>query len=203
LNKYTNIFQQFNPDVLRVVFVGINDNGILTLAIITQNGIALSDNDIDNLLNFGNQYFSLTEQRLIGTQSVGLSLINAFIFPIDVSFRVELYNNISPDTVMQNIQLAFGKYLDFRFWDYTSTVQWVNLINIVKNANGVKYVPDKNFLPNNDITVPIGYVPRIRGFIMQDLDGNIIQDSAGNLNPVYYTGSVDNNFGSIISTINL
>jgi len=59
-------------------------------------------------------------------------------------------------------------------------------LQIVKNVVGVDYVPDEFFSPNTDIELPIGQLPRIRGFIMRDLSGNILFDSGNNLAPIFY-----------------
>jgi len=65
-------------------------------------------------------------------------------------------------------------------------VEWDDLFVIVKQTEGVKYVPDRHFSPNQDIVVDTGKLPRIRGFLMLDSEGNIISDNNNLLNPIFY-----------------
>jgi hypothetical protein len=85
-----------------------------------------------------------------------------------------------------DIQISISKYLDFRYWDTTDKVEWDDLLIIVKNTDGVRYVADEFFTPNSDLIVSIGELPRIRGFIMRSLGGTILFDSTNNLTPVFY-----------------
>lgn len=202
LARLQQVFMKINSNVLRLIYSGIDGSGKTILSIVTQNGISLTNDEIDELLTRGEEYFSLTEQRLIGSQSYGLILRNIDYYPIDLDFRVELFSNANPDEVRKNIQISISKYLDFRFWDYTKKVEWDNLLQIVKTTNGVKYVLDSYFTPNIDLKIDKSQIPRLRGFIMRSLDGSLIQSLTGNLNPVFYTSDVNENFQNIVlSTI--
>ena len=71
-----------------------------------------------------------------------------------------------------------------------------------KNVEGVRYVPDTHFYPKSDVNVPKYRLPRIRGFIMRDLDGNIIEDNNGVMSDVYYPNSEDTDYtASVLSNI--
>lgn len=202
LAKLQQVFMKINNNVLRLIYSGVENSGKTILSIVTQNGISLTSNEIDELLTRGEEYFSLTEQRLIGSQSYGLVLRNIDYYPIDLDFRVELFSNANPDEIRKNIQIAVSKYLDFRFWDYSKKVEWDNILQIVKTTSGVKYVLDSFFIPNSDLKIDKGYIPRLRGFVMRSLDGSLIQSLTGNLNPVYYANDVNTNFQStVLSTI--
>ena len=83
-------------------------------------------------------------------------------------------------------KLTFSKYLDFRFWEPNQLVEWDQLLRIVQDTEGVRYVPDTEFRPNSDEIVPINQLPRVRNFIMRNLDGTIIFDSGNVLSPVFY-----------------
>jgi len=79
-----------------------------------------------------------------------------------------------------------SKYLDFRFWESNVKVSWTELLEIVQNTKGVKYVPNTTFYPNQDEIVPINQLPRVKSFKIRDLNGNIVYDSQGVLSPVFY-----------------
>lgn len=63
-------------------------------------------------------------------------------------------------------------------------------------------MPDVHFYPRADINVPIYRLPRIRSFIMRDLNGNIIEDNGGVLSQFYYPNDIDFAYSnSVLSTI--
>lgn len=178
------VFRQFNPDVLKVINLGINELGQKQLGIVLQNGKELSNSELDDLLGLSIDYFPISDINKFG-DSIGIVLKNVRWLEINVDFRVQLFEDIDSSTVRKNIQINLTKYLDFRFWDHTRKVEWDDMLQIVKNTEGVRYVSDKFFSPNIDIQVPVDRLPRIRGFIMRNLDGNIIFDRES-LIPIFY-----------------
>ena len=195
LEHYNQLFQQYNSNVLRVLNLGSDDDGKYALAIVTQNGIDLTNSELDNLLASTKQFFAITDLNKFG-EVIGLKLINATWYYVGdplrdnsgtgIDFRVQLWDGFNPDTVRKNIQINISKYLDFRFWEYGQKVEWDNLLQIVKNTEGVRYVPDNFFYPNHDEIVPVTQLPRVKKFIMRDIAGNIIADAGSVLSPVFY-----------------
>lgn len=186
------VFMNINDKVLKLFYQGINSLGKVRIAIATQNGQNLSTPELEELIQEGNEYFCLTDNMPISTQFVGVELVNIEYEPIDISFRCSYDTSQNPDTIRQNIQVNINKYLDFRTFEPTqSKVEWDNLLQIIKNTTGIKYVPDQFFNPRSDININTHKLPRMRGFLMLDLDGNIIQDFQGNLNPVFYPSTPD------------
>jgi len=186
LAKLTQVFIKINNNVLRVSYQGINETGQTVLAIATQNGVDLTAGELSDILEQAEQYLSLTDLRSYDVQIYGVELRNIEYQEIDWDFRVQLLNGYDPDEVRKEIQIAGSKYLDFRFWTYDKLVEWDELMEVVKNTGGVKYVPDQYFTPNADIQIVRGKLPRLKSFIMRDIDGNIISNISGTLNPVYY-----------------
>jgi len=195
LEYYNQLFQKFNDNVLRVLNMGSDDDGKYVLAIVTQNGIDLTVSELDDLLASTKQYFAITDINKFG-ELIGLKLQNATWYYVGdplrdnsgtgIDFRVQLWDGYNPDTVRKNIQINISKYLDFRFWEYGQKVEWDNLLQIVKNTDGVRYVPDNFFYPNHDEIVPVNQLPRVRKFIMRDVAGNIIADTGNVLSSVFY-----------------
>lgn len=186
-------FMSINPKVLKIFYQGITGVGKVRLAIATQTGEDLNPTEITQLLEAGADYFCLTEYRPFGVSTYyGVELVNIEYQPIDISFRIDLASSADPDTIRKNIQIKISKYLDFRFFDASRhRVEWDNLLQIVKDTEGVEYVPDQYFYPRVDIGVSTNRLPRLRGFLMLDLLGSIIQDLSGNLNPVFYPNTPD------------
>jgi uncharacterized phage protein gp47/JayE len=201
LAKITHVFQKINSNVLKCFYQGIDPLGKATIAIATVNGIDLNSTELDALLNEGQDYFNLTELSQWGAQSIQVVLKNVIWQPIDVSFRVELFANYNPDDVRKNIQNAISKYLDFRYWKPYQKVEWDELLSIVKRVSGVKYVPDATFVPSLDIIVDVNKLPRLRGFLMLDTQGNILQNISGTLNPVYYPNQPDFSYQNTLLTV--
>lgn len=195
LSYLTQAFIKINPDVLKVNYEGIDQNGKVVLSIVTQNGMDLTSFELDELLTQGAQYLSLSDLNPIGTISYGVKLKNVDYYAIDVSMRLQIFDNFTIDDIVKDIQVQFSKYVDFRFWDSsTDTIQWDILLSIVRNTSGVKRVLDTYFTPNADITVPVGKLPKFRGFVVYDLAGNVLINQSGTLNPVLYPSEVDNVF---------
>jgi len=192
ISMLEQIFMKINSNVLRVFYQGISNDGKLTLAIVTQNGIDLNQNELDALLDQGGQYFSLTELKPYGRNSQGIELKNIEWQYIDVSFRAETRQDISIDTIRKDIQIAIAKYMDFRYWQPgAQKVEWDELLQIVKNVRGVKNVPDQFFYPNNDVATYRNKLPRLRGFRMLNLDGAIVIDLQGGVNAEFYPNVAD------------
>ena len=187
------VFLMTNSNVLRCYFNGFNKNGNAIISVLTQNGIDLSQQEIDELLLKGNQYFSLTEFKPNGSSYKGIEIKNVDWYYIDISARVKLHDNVESSDVLQLMQENFALYFDYRQFSKT-TVQWIDLIDIVKDTVGVKYVLDNYFYPNQDIKIPYNKVPRMRGFLLLNPDGSQIINSSNNLNPYFYPKNLDFNY---------
>lgn len=189
VESWTQKFQDLNPNILRVMNVGLGEDGKIHIYLVTQNGSFFTDDELQTLLEQSAPFFGLTEINLSG-ESVGIVLENAKWMIVGgeagVDFRVELQPDYDIATVRKNIQVALTKYLDFRFWDAGRTVQWDDLLQVVKNSEGVKYVPDEYFSPYYDQEVPLNMLPRIKGFRMRDLEGNILYDAGSTLSNIFY-----------------
>ena len=187
-------FMKINSNILRIFQQGINTSGQVVLAISTQNGINLTSAELDELIDRGEEFFALTDIRSFGSTSTGVALRNIQWQPIDISFRVELLPSYNPDDVRREIQIKLQKELDYRFWQAGDKVEWDNLLEIVKSTQGVKYVPDNFFFPNVDIAIDVNKLPRIRGFLMLDTNGNILANLTGTLSPTFYPQQADFSF---------
>lgn len=195
LSYLTQAAIKTNSNVLKVSFEGINSSGKCLLSILTQNGIDLTNQELATLTTGLGPYLSLLDLNEIGTQSFGIQLKNATYYPIDISFRCALLNNFTIDTVVKNLQIKFSKSVDFRFWD--STLQFIDasmLLSTARSVEGFQYIPDFYFSPSVDIHIPVNQYPRFRGFIVYDLNGNLISSQNGNLTPILYPQEVVNNF---------
>lgn len=185
-------FMSINPKVLKCFYQGITNVGKVRIAIVTQNGVNLSAPELNTLLIDSREYFCFTDNRPFGTQFSGVELVNVEWTPFDISFRLDYDTSFNIDEIRRTIQTKITKYIDFRFFDSSlHKVEWDNLLEIVKSVQGVKYVPDQFFTPRADIVIDTHQLPRLRGFRIMDLNGNLIQNFSGTLEPVYYPSNPD------------
>jgi hypothetical protein len=204
VESWTQIFQDLDDRILKVMNVGLGEDGKTHIYLVTQNGSFFTDDELEELLEKATPYFGLTELNLSG-ESVGIILENAKWMYVGgeqgIDFRVELSPNINIADARKNIQIAMTKYLDFRFWEAGKVVQWDDLLQVVKTAEGVKYVPDEYFFPYFDEEVPLNMLPRIKGFRMRDLEGNILYDSGSSLSNIFYPAGESDIYKGSQSTI--
>lgn len=198
LSMLEQVFIKINPNVLRLFYQGINSGGKTIIAIVTQNGIDLTPQELNEILIQAEEYLSLTNLRPFGTQSYGIELKNIQWQAVDISFRIEVFPNYDVDKIRKDIQIKMSKYLDFRWWTPDKKVEWDELLDIAKNTRGVKYVPDKHFTPNYDVAIDKNKLPRIRGFLMLDLEGNVISNQTGTLNSYYYPNVADFSYAQTV-----
>lgn len=194
LDYLTQAFITINPDILRIIFEGIDQSGKIVLAIVTQNGIDLTENELAILLDSGQDYFAITEMSPIGNppEATAVILKNLEYQFMDLDFRWELFDAGALAATAKDVQVQLAKYVDFRFWNSAKDiVEWDTLINIIKNTDNVRYVPDNFFTPNTDTIIDRNKLPRFRGFIARDLTGAVMLNQTGTIDPVYYPNEVN------------
>lgn len=184
-------FMKININILKVYYSGLDSNSRIVLSILTENGIDLTTQEINDILSRGEKFFNLTEMRPNGYNGYGITIQPASFQPIDISMRIDLEQSYNPDTVRIDMQSRINKYLDYRYWRVGQSVDWTKLIEIVRHTDGVKYVNDAFFYPNSDVAIDVYKLPRIRGFQILDLNGNLIKDIQGILNPIFYPNEID------------
>lgn len=207
IEYWTQTLSNIDDRVLKVMSAGLDEKGIYNLYVVSQNGIFFTEEELDTLLESAQGYFGISELNIEG-KVVGIGIKNIDWFYVGsergLDFRVQLQPDYDVSTVRQNIQVNLTKYLDFRFWTPGKIVEWDDLLDIVKKTDGVKYVPDEYFFPYYDQQVPANQLPRIRGFVMRDQDGNVLYDSDSNLSPLFYPAEPEDLFVGINdSSLNL
>ncbi len=189
---------KINNNVLKTYFQGSGNTGKIKIGVLAQNGISFTSTELDGLLDKIGDNLALTDQKDFNNSLYGIEFVNIEFQPIDISFRILFDNSYNPDEVRKKIQIKMAKKIDYRFWKDSDIIEWDDLLEIVKSVEGIKYVSDKDFFPNSDISIQNNLLPRIRGFRMMDLDGNIISDIQGVLNPVFYPVEADFSFQSTV-----
>jgi hypothetical protein len=201
LSYIEQIFMKINSKVLKVYKGGVDENGKICLTVVSVNGQDFYDYEFNELLSKSEEFLSLNE-IVKSNNEFSLKLQNVNWLKVDVDFRVDIDPSYDAERVRTNIQIALSKLFDYRLWKDGGKVEWENMLYAVKSINGVRYVPDAYFNPRADIIVPKYQLPRIRSFVMRDLDGNTILDNYGALADYYYPNEVDTNFSSsVISSI--
>lgn len=193
------LFMKINNKVLRVINQGCGRDGKINLSIATQNGTNLSQTELDEILNKSADFFSLTELKPFGTQFYGIKLSNIEYQPIDISLRADIDASYGIDQIRIDIQSKISKYLDIRLFNTAdSKVEWDNLLAICQSVRGVKYIPDQYFYPRVDIAVDSFKLPRVRSFLICNLQGQVLSDYSGALSPVHYPSIIDESYHQTI-----
>lgn len=192
LDFITTICQKFNNDVLRVIYEGLTTEGKLSLGILTQNGIDLTSNELSTLRSEIAPYLPLNEHSPVGMNSTGIELKNVTYYPIDIEFNVKLIDSASVNNTAIDIQTKLSKIVDYRNWNSgIDKIEWEDLLLQAKNSPQVSTLPDQTFSPRVDQIPPAGQFPRFRGFIMRNLDGDILLNQTGTIDPIFYPTEID------------
>ena len=200
LSYLEQVFMKINPRVLRLHKGGIDSDGKFNLIVVSVNGQNFTTAEFDEILSKSEEYLSLSELLREGSD-FALKLNNVDWLPVDIEFRADIDPAYDIDSVRRNIQIQMNKLFDYRFWKYGDKIEWENMLYAAKNVEGVRYVPDTHFYPQADINVPKYRLPRIRGFIIRDLDGNIIEDNNGVLSDVFYPNEEDRSYQESVLTM--
>ena len=195
------VFMKINDRVLRLHKGGVTADGKMNLILVSVNGQDFSQAEFDEILSRSEEFLPLDELLRENTD-FALNLQNVDWLPVDVEFRVDIDPAYDQAIVRRNIAIQMNKLFDYRFWKYGDKVEWENLLYAAKNVEGVRYVPDTHFYPSTDINVPRYRLPRIRGFILRDLNGDIIEDNGGLMSDVYYPNTIAEGYAaSVLSNI--
>ena len=195
------VFMKINNNILKIYKGGVDLQGRLNLIVVSVNGQNFTEEEFNEILSRSSEFLSLSELLRTSTDYT-LKLNNVDWVPVDVEFRVDIDPAYNQDAVRREIQIQMSKLLDYRFWKFSDKVEWDNLLFAAKNVDGVRYVPDTHFHPRADINIPIYKLPRIRGFILRDLNGNIIEDNNGVLSDFYYPNEASDSYSeSVLMTL--
>ena len=201
LSYLEQVFMKINPRVLKINKNGIDADGKFNLTVVPTNGVDFTEEEFNELLSRSQEYLSLQEV-LNETNDFRLKLNNVNWLPVDVEFRADIDPAYDTDSVRKEIQIQMSKLFDYRYWKYGDRIEWDDLLQVVKQVDGVRYAPDTHFYPQSDINVPKYQLPRMRAFIMRDIDGNIIEDNNGVMSDVFYPNERDDAFiGSVLKNI--
>lgn len=190
VEKYKQVIMNQYAQVLDVTSAGLNDSNQLKLRIATVNNSDLSVSDLETIADT-----ILPPYLTPRDAEAGVEVVNVTRYPIDISLRASLSSGADADIVRTRLQINMGKLFNPIYWDLDkSKVEWDDLLNVAKQDPDTIIVPDQHFVPNADIIIDKFTYPIIRGFILYDLDGNILSNTAGTLNPAFYPNDPDKVF---------
>lgn len=183
------VLLRINPNVLRVQPRGRTLGGRFQVAVIPQNGADFTPDELGAMSRGLRRYLNLADQRPDGLGGFAVELINPAWYPIDISVRGELPPGAAAATALQAMQQATQHLLDYRYWPDGETIPWTDLLDACKPFL-LRYA-DQLFTPRQDLAIPRGYLPRVRGFLLLDLRGGLLAGQNSNLNPFFYPREAD------------
>lgn len=182
IEKYRQVIMNQFPQVLDVSSAGLNSSAQLKLRIATVNNTDLSASELSQI-----EDTYLPPYLTPRDADAGVEVVNVTRVPVDIALRADLKSGSDPDEVRVRLQVNMGKLFNPIYWDLDkSRVEWDDLLVVAKQDPSVISVPDQHFVPNSDIVLPKNEYPIVRGFILYDLDGNILSNTSGTLNPSFY-----------------
>ena len=186
---------QINNNILKVIHQGLTDQGKILIKVLTQNGRFLNSTELEQLTQESSQYLALTDHRFFNKNNYSIEFRNADFFPIDMEVRCDFDGTDSYDNCRINMQILVMRYLDWREWNsQTQVIEWDNLLEMCKSTKGIRYIQDQTFIPRKDIIVPHNMFPRLRGFKLTDLSGQLVSEDYGDLINVFYQNEILTNY---------
>jgi hypothetical protein len=189
LSRLEQVLILLNPKVLSLHKIGKDFSGLNIVQILTQNGADLSQAELDDIQRRSLNFLSISDYNTESHAGVKFHNFDKWTY-IDVDFRVSLDEDIDFDEFRNTVQVQMSDYLNWLKWS-RERVEWDDLYLIVKRQTGVQYLPDQFFIPRNDIDVASPYLPRLRKFVIRDIDGRVLRDKANAIVPVYYQSEAD------------
>jgi len=195
------VFMKLNNRVLRLHKGNIDEFGQFNLIVVPVDGADFTTDEFNQILLRSSEFLSLAELLSDNTEN-SLKLNNVDWLPVDVDFRVSIDPAADVDKVRRDIQIQMSKLFDYRFWNYGDRVLWQDLLFAARGVQGVRHVPDAWFVPRTDVNVAKYRLPRIRSFIMRDVDGNIIMDNKNILASFFYPNDPNESYmATVLNTI--
>lgn len=193
------IFMKINQKVLRVHRGGVDSNGRIVLIVVSVNGQDFSAQEFEQIISQSEEFLSLNEITRETVNGFPIVLTNPNWYPVDIDFRCDIDPAYDQASVRRNMQLAVSKLFDYRYWGVNEKVEWENILYAIRNVDGVRYVADAYFLPNSDINMTNYRLPRVRGFVVRDLNGGVLSDNYNRISnftwtDYFFPNENDNNF---------
>ena len=180
---YVNeILRIYDPNIYQVINSGLTDNYEVILQVLKNNGTWYTNAELVEIKEFLSDYLSMNDS--LGILGSGVVIRNTDWYYIDIDFRAEILSNYGTDEVRKDIQISLTKFFDIS--KGSKKILWDDLLEIVKNVDGVVFVPVEFFNPSVNNNIPFNQFPRIRSFVMRDLQGSIIFDSMNKVSPIFY-----------------
>lgn len=193
------IFMKINQKVLRVHRGGVDSNGRIVLIVVSVNGQNFDAQEFEQIISQSEEFLSLNEVTRETVNGFPIVLTNPNWYPVDIDFRCDIDPAYDQASVRRNMQLAVSKLFDYRYWGVNEKVEWENILYAIRNVDGVRYVADAYFLPNSDINMTNYRLPRVRGFVVRDLNGGVLSDNYNRISnftwtDYFFPNENDNNF---------
>lgn len=183
------ILRLFDPNIIKVYKSGYDNEGKQLLSIVNSAGRFYTGEELKNMEEGLKTYLSISdvnEQAGVSNVRVMNVIWSEVGGKTGIDFRMDLEPGYDEQAVRRDIQIQLSKYFDFKYW-VGNRIEADDLLEIVKNVRGVRYVPDEFFNPATDHLITKGTLPRIVRFVMRDMDGVVLYDGNRSVAPIYYS----------------
>lgn len=196
LEYLAEIALQFNNNILKFVNLGTY-RGRTKLGVYTQNGAALSDNELNVLRSKMQDYLALCD--ISDSMNTRVEFVNVDYAPIRLNFKIDYDKNLfSADEVYSKIQRQLVSFIDWTVLDTRKNITWADILDIVEHTEGVLSCPASQFFVNdgqNDIKVNPNLLPRFKSCLIYNLEGeSLINTQSQQWMPIIYPRYVKETF---------
>jgi hypothetical protein len=175
----------YNSNIYKIIKLGKTSIGQIQLGVVTKNNSLLSDEELLQLSLLISNRVSISDS-FQSSYSSNIILKNVQKYPVDISFKCKISQDVKIKDIISNIQDEIMNYFSpLNFEGNKTKIEWDNLFDICKYVEGIDYIDDESFSPSSDINIGLNIYPVLRGFQILTLEGNIIFDS-NFISPVYY-----------------
>lgn len=186
---------KINPLVYKIYNNGVTDSGKIDLRVLTSNGTLLTNNQLLNLQEQIRPHLSLRDVSFFNKSNTSVVFNNIDIYSIDISMQVQFSSSANIELVRRQMQIKINTFID-QYLFKLGTLQWEDVFALCRLIDNVDYIPIESFSWKEDFKIDRPQFPKLRSFILRDLNNNILTNNQSDFNQLY--SSYDQTYQSIV-----
>lgn len=195
ISALTQACIKINPLVFKIYNNGVTDSGKIDLRILTSNGTLLTNNELLNIQEQIRPYLSLRDTSFFNKNNISVAFENVDIHFIDISMQIQFNSSADIELVRRQMQVKVNLFIS-QYLFKLGTLQWEDVFALCRLIEGVDYIPIESFSWKEDFKIDRPKFPKLRSFILRDLNNNILTNNQSDFNQLY--SSYDQNYQSIV-----
>lgn len=186
---------KINPLIYQVYNNGCTAGGKIDLRVLTSNGTLLTNSQLLLLEQGIRPYLSLRDMSYFNKSNSSVLLSNIDIYHIDISMQIQLTPEANIDKVRRDMQVKVNTHIN-QFLFKLGTLQWEDIFALCRSIEGIQYIPIESFSWKEDYPITSPRFPKLRGFVLKDLNNNILSNNQTDFSQLY--SSYDQSYQTIV-----